>query len=349
MEHQTLRQTVMVTHAGQQLRLRFSNLFGEVPLHIGAVTVMPVGKPQLMRKVSFGKHFNVTIPAGAPMLSDTVSMPVKAMEALEVSIYLPGRTLLSTVHDDEINHTTISAPGDFTNAASFDVTANTPLRPFLSGVDVLPATATKVVVAFGDSITDTHCKIGAQLCRWSDVLAARLQAAGKNYAVANEAISGNQVLLSGYGPSALARFDTDVLAVPGVTYIVMLVGINDIGGSGGDKFGIPQPVISAQSLIAGYQQIIARAHEHGIKVIGCTMTPFAGAGYYSPEKDRVRKVVNDWIRHGGAFDGVVDFAAVVRDPNHPDRLLPSLDRGGHLHPNSAGQRAMGKAIDLSLF
>ncbi|HWU76174.1 MAG TPA: SGNH/GDSL hydrolase family protein [Rhodanobacter sp.] len=348
-EQQTLRQTVMVTHAGQQLRLRFSNLFGAGPLTIGEVTVMPAGQPQQQRKVSFDHHDNVTVPAGAPVLSDAVAMPVKAQEVLEVSIYLPERTLLSTIHADELNHTTISTPGDFTSSASFEVAADTPLRPFLSGIDVLPSTPTKVVVAFGDSITDTHCKIGVELCRWSDVLAARLQAAGKNYAVANEAISGNRVLLDGYGPGALARFDRDVLAVPGVTHLVVLEGINDIGNSGGDRFGIPQPVISAQSLIAGYQQIIARAHEHGIKVIGCTMTPFAGAGYYSPEKERVRKAVNDWIRHAGAFDGVVDFASVVRDPNHPDRLLPSLDRGGHLHPNGAGQRAMGKAIDLDLF
>lgn len=347
--NQTLRQTVLLTHAGQALRLRFSNRFGQVPLVIGAVTVAPVGEPQQVHQVTFGGADAVTIPAGVPWLSDVISLPVTSMQQLEVSIYLPGRTELSTVHWDQRNHTVISVAGDFSKTPSFLATADTPLRPFLSGVDVMPAGPTRVVVAFGDSITDTDCRIGIVLCRWSDVLASRLQAAGKNYAVANEAISGNRVLLDGYGKSALERFDRDVLAVPGVSEVVMLEGINDIGNSGGDLYGLQQSVISAQALIAGYQQLIARAHQHGIKIIGCTMTPFAGAGYYSPAKDQVRKAANRWIRDSGAFDGVVDFEPVVRDPAHPDRLLSSMDRGGHLHPNEAGQRAMGEAIDLHLF
>lgn len=348
-DNQTLRQTVLLTHAGHALRLRFSNRFGRAPLVIGAVTVAPVGEPQQVHQVTFGGADAVTIPAGVPWLSDVISLPVKAMQQLEVSIYLPEHTELSTIHWDQRNHAEFSAAGDVSKTPSFVAIADTPLRPFLSGVDVMPARPTRVVVAFGDSITDTDCRIATVLCRWSDVLATRLQAAGKNYAVANEAISGNRVLLDGYGKSALERFDRDVLAVPGVTDVVMLEGINDIGNSGGDLYGLPQPLVSAQALIAGYRQLIARAHQHGIKIIGCTMTPFAGAGYYSPAKDQVRKAVNEWIRHSGAFDGVVDFESVVRDPAQPDRLLPSMDRGGHLHPNEAGQRAMGDAIALSLF
>lgn len=348
-DDQTLRQTIKLTYAGQQLRVRLSNLFGHDPLVVGAVTVAPVGQPQQRQRVTFAGAGAVTIPAGAPMLSDVVDLPVKARQDLEVSIYLPGRTLLSTIHWDRLNHTMISAAGNFSQAASFDAVADTPLRSFLSGVDVLPSRPAKLVVAFGDSITDTDCKIADQLCRWSDILAARLQAAGKPYAVANEAISGNRVLSDGYGLSALARFDRDVLAVPGVTDVVVLEGINDIGNSGGDIYGIAQPVITAETLIAGYQQLIARAHVHGIRIIGCTMTPFAGAGYYSPAKEQVRKAANDWIRHSGAFDGVIDFEQVARDPAQPDRLLPALERGDHLHPNEAGQRAMGNAISLDLF
>lgn len=348
-ERQTLRQTVKLTQGGQQIRLHLSNVFGQDPLVIGAVTVMPIGQPERRRQVTFAGAATVTVPAGAPMLSDVVELPVTSMQDLQVSIYLPGRTLLSTVHWDQNNHTAISAAGDFSQATSFDAVAETALRPFLSGVDVLPAKPSRVVVAFGDSITDTNCTIGAELCRWSDILAARLQAAGKPYAVANEAISGNRILQDGYGPSALARFDRDVLAVPGVTHVVVLEGINDIGNSGGDRYGIPQPVVTAQALIAGYRQLIERAHQHGLKIIGATMTPFAGAGYYSPAKEEVRKAVNAWIRQGGAFDGVIDFEQATRDPAQPDRLQAALERGDHLHPNEAGQRAMGDAIDLDLF
>jgi lysophospholipase L1-like esterase len=228
---------------------------------------------------------------------------------------------------------------------------------FLTGVDVLAPESASAVVAFGDSITDGARSTVDANRRWPNILADRLLAGRgrKNVAVLDAGIGGNRILHDAtanvrFGVNALARFDRDVLAQPGVRYVIVLEGINDLGHAGSSA---PESeTVSAEDLIAGMKQMIERAHEKGLKIFGATLTPFEGTafkGYFTPEKEVKRKAVNEWIRSGKAFDGVIDFEKAVRDPSHPDRMLAGYDGGDHLHPGDAGYKAMGEAIDLSLF
>ena len=364
---QTLRQVVHTSIGGKAVRLRLSNAFGEKPIEIGAVSVAlrtfgAAIDPESSRQLTFSGNPSIVIPKGALVLSDPVELTVSALEDLVVSIYLPGDTGLATAHAvaRQTNYLS-SAPGDFTESVDgteFD--QELPLWCFISGVEVVAHKKATAIVALGDSITDGYCNpaldpvncLPDKNSRWPDVLARRLQA--KHYAmgVVNAGISGNRLLHEGviasiYGQNALARFDRDVLAQSGISHVILLEGINDIGQAGfiGGEF------VSAEDIIAAQQQIIERAHVRGIKVIGCTLTPFKGyrAPYYSEENEVIRQTVNDWIRSGGEFDGVVDFDAAVRDPDDPQRLLPIYDSGDHLHPSDAGYEAMGEAIDLRLF
>jgi lysophospholipase L1-like esterase len=232
---------------------------------------------------------------------------------------------------------------------------------FLAGVDVLAPESAATIIAFGDSITDGSKSTVDTNHRWPDFLAARLLArrGAAKLAVVDMGIGGNRVLNDGAtsgspraGVNALARFDEDVLAVPGAKYLIVLEGINDIGRLGAAAKPIEQ--ITPRDIIAGLRQMIDRAHSHGIAVIGCTLTPFEGEaqsarGYYAPEKEKLRAEVNDWIRGGNAYDGVIDFDRVVRDPNRPTRFLAAFDSGDQLHPGDAGYKAMADAIDLNLF
>jgi lysophospholipase L1-like esterase len=218
-------------------------------------------------------------------------------------------------------------------------------RAFISSVEAEPTAPTKVIVTFGDSITDGTRSTNDGNHRWPDVLAERLQAQGGGYSVVNAAISGNRVLshsMAMFGEPALSRLDRDVLSVPGVRYMTVLEGINDIG------MGRPTPP-SAEEIIAGHRQIIARAHARGIKVIGATLLPYEGAAYYSEQGETIRQAVNAWIRTGGAYDAVIDFDALMKDPANPKKLKADLQSGDWLHPNDAGYKAMGEAVDLALF
>ena len=347
-ENQTVRQVLRVSAAGSKVRVRLTNEYSDKPLSIGAATISlaaadgaPVGKTL---DVTFGGAKSVNIPPKSPLVSDAIDLPVKALENISVSLFLPTATGLCTCHPQGTAVSFISEPGNFTMSA-FTPASTFNNRAFISGVEVQPAAPTKVIVTFGDSITDGTRSTNDGNHRWPDVLAERLNAAGGGYSVVNAAISGNRVLAYGnafFGEAALSRFDRDVLAGPGVRYMTVLEGINDIG------MGRPNPP-SAEEIIAGHKQIIARAHARGIKVIGATLTPFEGAAYYSEQGETIRQAVNAWIRTGGGYDAIIDFDALMKDPANPKKLKADLQSGDWLHPNDAGYKAMGEAVDLALF
>ncbi|HWU56246.1 MAG TPA: GDSL-type esterase/lipase family protein, partial [Rhizomicrobium sp.] len=304
----TIRQLVRVSAAGKRIRLRFTNEGGSDVLTVGAVHVGLAGPdgsvlPGSDRTVTFDGHQAITIPAGAPLLTDPVDLPVKALDRLVISTYLPG-TAARTGHT--LLQYMAGTAGNQAGATQLPGQKLARLTALVSEVDVDATTATGVIVCLGDSITDGATSTANAFRSYPDRLAERLAPAGK-WAVVNVGIGGNKLLRYGTGPNALARLDRDVLSVPGVKAIILLEGINDIG-QGFKTTGVQDPV-SLEALIAADKQIIQRAHDHGIKVIGALLTPYQGAGYASPAGEAVRTALNNWIRTGGAFDGVVDFAA----------------------------------------
>ncbi len=358
--NRTIRQIVHLSIGGNKVRVRLSNEFGTKPILIGAASVaMPGGAsevvPASLRPLTFGGAKSVIIPPGAPVVSDPVEFSVAPLSDVAVSLYLPAATELGTVHATGLQTAYVSTTGDFTASAEFPVVDRFANRFFLTGVMVEPGSSTRAIVTFGDSITDGSASTVNANARWPDVLARRLKESGAAVAVLNQGIAGNRVLSDGAGISALARFERDVLGQPGVSHVVMLVGINDIGwpGTAIEPGGI---VRTADEIIAGYKQLIERAHLRSIKVIGSPLTPFENAlsggpnqGYFTPEKEAKRLAVNNWIRMSGAFDGIIDFDRVVADPARPSAIAAAYDSGDHLHPNDAGYKAMGEAVDLKLF
>lgn len=341
-DNQTLRTQIRVNAGGEAVRVWFGNDFGRMPVRIGRASIRTNdGRVVPLR---FGGRDGARIAVGASLASDPVAMAIAPFEIIELRIYLPEPSTLVGVHDARADPLEISLPGDFSAVAGWDAAAKHSLRPLVSGVDVLGPRARPVIVAFGDSITDANScpHHDPQPCRWSDVLARRLLTAGKAHVVVNQGIGGNTIVAPVTGPSAQARLDRDVLAIPGVTHLLLLEGINDVGKSGDTG-------VTADELIDGYRHLTQRAQAHGIKVIAMTVTPFEGAGYYTPEREVLRDRFNAWIRSSGVFDAVFDMEQVVADPANPKRLRSDLQVGDNLHPNAAGQRAMGEAIPLSLF
>ncbi|MCX8474468.1 MAG: SGNH/GDSL hydrolase family protein [Sphingomonas sp.] len=348
LENVTIRSAVRVGAGGRQLRLRLANDYGPA-LSVGAASVRLAGGKAV--KVTFDGQASVRVPEGAPLVSDPIALPVKAFDVVEVSLFFPESTPLVTVHDVVGEQTLISPPGDHTQADFPAPVEKWRLRPLIAGLDVLTDKPRPVVVAFGDSITDNvGCANDAMpRCRWGDVLGRRLAAAGKPHVVVTQAISGNRILANGTGPSALSRFDRDVLAVPGVSHVVLLEGINDIGNSGRVVKGALRPTITADQLLAGYKQLALRARERGIKVYAMTILPYEGAMYQTPAGEAMRVQVNAWIRTAKAFDAVIDMEKVMADPANPKRLAANMQGGDNLHPDGRGETAMGEAIDLGLF
>jgi lysophospholipase L1-like esterase len=360
--NQTIRQVVRISAGGERVRLRFTNEYGTQPLLIGAARVSysdSSGAPQSGsdKQVLFSGKPSALIPAGAPLLSDPIALPVKALSSLSISIYLPEDTGACTCHGTAMQTGYVSQSGDFTQQL-FTASQSLQSRVFLSGVEVESRSRAKAVVAFGDSITDGIGSTPDSNRRWPDRLAERLAARGGRWGLVNMGISGNRVLDDNAGQSALARFDRDVLSVPGAAYVIILEGVNDLGISFG-KFSGPlaeafkgmQPThkATAEALIGGYRQLIARAHSKGLKVLGATITPYEGSSYYSEAGEQQRQAVNSWIRTGGAFDGVLDFDAVWRDPARPTQIKDGLHAGDHLHGSDAGYAALAGSIDLALF
>jgi lysophospholipase L1-like esterase len=343
----TFRQAVRVSAGGKRLRLRLSNEGGADVLVLGAVHVAEAAAdgtivPGTDRVVTFAGQPGVVIPAGAPLLSDPVDLPTRALSRLYVSIHVPGaisgrapRTLYQYV---------AARPGDATAQTALPGARLSRLPPLVTQVAVEAPATTRVLVTFGDSITEGATSTANAFRSWPDRLAERV--ASQGWAVVNAGISGNRLLRFGAGPSALARFDRDVLSVPGVRAVVLMEGINDIG-RGFAPAGPTEPV-SLEALKAAAEQVIARGREHGLRVIGATLTPYQGAAYASPAGETVRQAYNAWVRTGGAFDGVIDFDAVVADPADRLSIAPAYNIRDHLHPNDAGYRAMGDGVNLEV-
>ena len=353
-QNQTVRMILHTTIGGRRARVEFSNAFGAGPLAIGAAHLAIRAKdsaivPGSDRALLFGGKPSFTIPPGALAVSDPVDLDIPAQGDLAVSVYVPGHVTEPTLHNTALQ-TSYVARGDATGQAAIGEPVTTQSWYWISGVDVLAPGDFAAVVAFGDSITDGTRSTPDTNRSWPSQLARRLLAnpATADVAVINEGIAGNRVLRDGAGISALARFDRDVLSVPGVRWMFLMEGINDIGIGTRDT-AQPADAVTADDIIAGQRQIIERAHMHGIKVIGCTLTPYEGAAYYSEKGEPIREAINRWIRTGGAFDAVVDFDKVERDPNHPNQFRADFNDGDHLHPNDAGYKAMAEAVDLSLF
>lgn len=360
-DNQTVRQTAQVSVGGNQVRIVLSNEFGTRPLTIGAATVALAAEDGTVEKgmekpLTWNGQSSVTVPPKAPIVSDPVELPVKALASLSVSVFFPKKTALATVHWDGVQTAYISGPGDFTKEPGFKPESTTKSRLFLTRILVDAPADAKAIVFFGDSITDGNCSTPDQNNRWPDHIAERLQAAGHaNVAVVNEAISGNRVLSDGMGINALSRFNADVLSHPHVATVVIMEGINDIGWPGEKSVTPDEKQRTQDEIILGYKQIIDRAHAHGIRVVGVTLTPFIDTfkgtpmeGYYTPEKEKIRQAVNTWIRTSGAFDGVVDFDKATEDPAKPGHIRADYDCGDHLHPNDAGYKAMADAVDLNM-
>jgi lysophospholipase L1-like esterase len=341
----TIRQLARVSVAGKRIRLRVSNESSPELLALGAVHV-GIAAPDggvvagTDRVVTFSRHKSVLVPASAPLLSDPIDLPVKALDRLAISFYVPG-SVPRTGHT--LMHYLAGETGDHTGAAQLPHQQLARVTALATEVDVDAASATGAVVALGDSITDGATSTINAFRSWPDRLAERL---GGRMAVVNTGIGGNRLLRYGTGPNALARLDRDVLAVPGAKAIILLEGINDIG-RGFQSTGVRDPM-TAEALIAADRQIIQRAHDHGIKVIGATLTPYQGAGYASPEGEQARQALNNWIKTGGEFDGVVDFAAATGDAANPLAFRQGFNIADHLHPNDAGYQAMADSINLSL-
>lgn len=357
----TLRQIVHLSVGGSTLRLHLSNAFGTAPLHLTSVHIarpLSSGSPRIDpasdRPVLFSGSEDITIPAAAEYLSDPIALPANALSDLSITIHFDDPPARETGHPGSrqtsfiVHGNQVSAP-DLPNAKAVEHWYQ------ISGVDVLStATPARSIVALGDSITDGHGATTNGNDRWPDDLARRLQAqpSTRSLGVLNQGIGGNHILTDGLGPNALARFDRDVLAQPGVRYLILFEAINDLGALSRQPTSTPADhALLVHRLLAAYNQIIDRAHAHNITVLGATITPDVGSDYYhpGPESEADRQALNRWIRTPGHFDAVLDFDQAIRDPAQPSRLLPAFDSGDHLHPSPAGYKKLADSIPLTLF
>ena len=375
--NQTIREIVHTTIGGSEVRIRLSNTFGTRAIRLDAVFI-GLQKPGLQedgaamvprsnREVTFSGSRSIAIPEGAEVLSDPISFSVGSEQNLAISLFTAGETGPATVHGSAFQTNYVSGAGNFAaeeGANAFAVATGSKTTGskttgswyFLSAVEVLaPADVKGAVVALGDSITDGASSRPDKNERWTDVLARRLLAGDTKIAVLNAGIGGNRVLTSSpcWGQNALARLGRDVLAQAGIEAVILFEGTNDIGQPDTRALEtnpcLSRTQVSADEIIAGYKQIIARTHARGLKIFGATILPYQGFGAWTATGEAKRVVVNQWIRTSRAFDGVIDFDAALRDPATPTRIAPQYDSGDHLHPGPAGHEAMGNAVDLALF
>jgi len=359
MQDATLRQIVHLSVGGSPLRVRFSNAFGTQALILDAAHVARSADKASAKVVSgtdrvltFDGRPSISIPPGADYLSDPVTLDAPALSSLTISMHLPQAPLGQTGHPGS-RATSYYVHGDHTADADLPSAGKIDHWYQLAGIEVAAPPAAATIIAFGDSITDGHGATTNGDDRWPDLLAARLQASArtKTLAVVNVGIGGNHLLTDGLGPNALARLDRDLFARPAAKTMLILEAINDLGKLSREDVRTPeQHAQLVADLIAAYKQIIARAHGQGIKVIGCTVTPYVGSDYYHPDaaSEADRQALNTWIRTSGAFDAVVDFDKAIRDPAHPERMIAAYDSGDHLHPSAAGYKVMADAIPLEV-
>jgi len=354
----TLRMIPRVSLGGSRLRVRISNACGSRPLSIGAATVGlrragPALVPGSNRRLTFGGEPRATIAAGALIVSDPVELAVAPLSDLAVSVHLPQELPASFGITGRYARQTnyVSPPGDFAGDEVMPVGRLTDDWYFVCGVDVVAPPSTGAIVALGDSLTDANISTHDGHHSWPSQLARRLAArpGGRPMAVMNQGLGGNRILHDIRGDSGLRRFDRDVLAQPGVTHVIIMLGTNDLR----NRWRKPEEEVTAPQMVAGLQQFAVRGRASGITVIAATLTPFENEtflpGAWTPEREAIRQAVNDWLRKTDVFDAIVDFDRALRDPGHPTRMLPIYDCGDHLHQSDLGYRAMGDAIDLALF
>ncbi|MEV0616299.1 SGNH/GDSL hydrolase family protein [Nonomuraea sp. NPDC050404] len=361
-ENATLRQIVRISGGGRRVRVRISNEYGTAPLAIGAARVAIADTDGgdaggSGHAVTFGGRPTATVPAGAPILSDPVDLRAAALSRLVISLYLPGRVDTPTCHGT-FHALGWRIPGDATALASLPADATPlPAQALISAVEVQPDTPAKAIAVIGDSRVDGIGSTPGADRRWTDLLAERLAARnGRTRCVINQGIGGNRLLTDGVGTAALARFDRDVLATPGLGHVIIAVG-NDLvfsyaprtAETAGFLAMFPGEPVGVDDVIAAHLQLAARARAHGAKAYAATIAPYGGSEMYTPEGDKAREQVNAWIRTSDAFDGVLDFDAVWRDPADPSRIRPDLHMGDNLHGNDSGYAALAESIDLSLF
>jgi lysophospholipase L1-like esterase len=357
--NQTLRQIVHVSMGGRKVRVRLST-FGASGLVVGAAHIALAGDGSSVtrgsdRLLTFGGKPSITIPPGAPVISDPVELAVPDLGNLAITLFLPGITGPGSWHFDARQISFISPQGDFTGSAVMPLDTLTPTTQswfWLSGIDVVVPEQSGAIVALGDSTTDgDRSTVGANH-RWPDQLAKRLLAERlhSSLSVVNEGLDGNRLLHDFLGPNGLARFERDVLSQPGLSHIIVFFGNNDIFTTD------PNQEVTFEQIIQGYEQLIKRAHARGVDIFGATLTPLEGfippgaqVSSYSPDRELKRQQVNEWIRMSGDFDGVIDFDRVLRNPDTQSRLAPKYDSGDHGHPTDEGYRAMAESIDLGLF
>lgn len=356
----TVRQIFHLSIGGPTLRVHLSNAFGTEALHVSAVHIARPVSPSSSsidaasdRPLMFAGRVEAVIPPGAELISDPVDYVVAPLADLAVTFHLQASPARETAHPGS-RATSYYVHGNAVNAATLTEPKHVDHWYQISEIDVEAPPGSAAVAVLGDSITDGHGATTNGNDRWTDVLASRLQSspAIRNVGVSNQGIGGNHLLTDGLGPNALARFDRDVLAPAGVRWVIVFEGVNDLGGLARDGEVTPaQHAALVERVIAAFQQMTARAHAHGLRIIGATITPYVGSSYYHPGvlSEADRQAVNRWIRAAGNFDAVVDFDSVVRDPQHLDQLLSAYDCGDHLHPSPAGFKAMGDSIPLSLF
>jgi lysophospholipase L1-like esterase len=352
LNNQTLRQIVHVSTGGTRVRIVLSNAFGTTPIDVGAAHVAlrateSALQPQTVKPLTVIGSPTFTVLPGAVVFSDPIDLAVPAGGELAIDLYFPSEVGAGasplTVHTGALQTNYVLATGNNSGVVAPSVAARSAQWVLLSRVEVVGPQDARTIVTFGDSITDGTRSTPDTNSRWPDILARRLAAAKKPFGISNQGIAGNRLLGDGAGVSALARFDRDVLLQTGAGYVIVLEGINDIGVARNN----PSP--TAPDLIGAHRQMIERAHAQGLKMIGATLTPFDGAAYFTPEGEAKRQALNEFIRTGGLYDGMIDFDKATRDPAAPTKFNPLYDSGDHLHPNDAGYKAMGEAIDLSLF
>jgi lysophospholipase L1-like esterase len=357
--NQTVRQVSRVSIGGPRIRVLFSNEYGEKSVTVGEAHIALAGTgPAIVagtdHALTFGGHTAVTIPPGAPLLSDPVELEVPPLGSLAVSLFLPEVTPVTTWHNDA-RQTAFVVSGNKVGETDFKPDASVTARVFVSEILVDASPDARAIVTFGDSITDGDGSTVDANHRWPDFLAARLaEAGGRQVGVVNAGISGDRLLKDRMGVNALARFEHDALNVPGVDAVVVMIGINDIGWPGG-VLAPNDPPVSIADLITGYRQLIARAHARNLRIFGATLTPFEDTFkgvvppldyFYNPEKEKTRQAVNQWIRESKEFDGVIDFDELARDPARPTHIKAGFESKDNLHPGDGGYKAMADSIDL---